>query len=52
MNNMERNLRRMEAVDGEGGDGKRESWRMFEVEKGERTNVKDILKRNIDGFSD
>ena len=34
---------------GEGGDGKRESWRMF---GGVRTNIKDILKRNIDGYSD
>ena len=42
----------MEAVEKELGDGKRKSWRMFEVENRERTNIKDILKRNINGYSD
>ena len=48
MNNMEREFEEG-GGSGEGGDGKRESWRMF---GGERTNIKDILKRNIDGYSD
>ena len=48
---METTLRRI-GGSGEGGDGKRESWRKFEMEKGERTNIEDILKRNIDGVSD
>ena len=48
---MERTLRRI-GGSGEGGDGKRESWRTFEMEKGERTNIEDILQRNIDGVSD
>ena len=41
----------MEAVEKEKME-KRESWQMFELEKGKRTNIEDILKRNIDGYSD